>query len=86
MERATARRLLPDPYAQALALHARGVAPTEIADRLGVDITSVKPLLGVARAKLAALEALEEPARPDEQTASRGRPGSPPAPTHDSCS
>jgi DNA-directed RNA polymerase specialized sigma24 family protein len=67
MERSTALRLLPAAHARAIELAARGVESPELAARLGVDISAVGPLLQVARAKLAALEALEEAAGSDNE-------------------
>jgi hypothetical protein len=69
MERSTALRLLPATHARALELAARGVESPELAARLGVDMSAVGPLLQVARAKLAALEALEEAAGSDNEHA-----------------
>ena len=60
MERAAAMRHLPEAHARALMLEGLGLDAREIAARLDLDVTSVGPLLRVARAKLAALEALEE--------------------------
>jgi hypothetical protein len=38
-----------------------GLGPTEVALQLDIDVSAVAPLLRVARAKLVALEALDEP-------------------------
>ncbi len=59
MERATALTLLPTVYARALAFDAQGLDANQLAARLDVDVSSVGPLLRVARAKLAALELLD---------------------------
>jgi hypothetical protein len=62
MTRSEARALLPAVYALALEFQARGLGPGEISARLEVEVAAVGPLLEVARAKLAALEAREVPA------------------------
>jgi DNA-directed RNA polymerase specialized sigma24 family protein len=61
MEGTSALRLLPQAHARALALEARGLDARQIAARLDLDVSSVAPLLRVAKAKLAALELLDEP-------------------------
>ena len=61
MERTSALRLLPEAHAQALTLEAQGLDASQLAARLGVDVSSVGPLLLVARAKLASLELLDDP-------------------------
>jgi len=60
MERTSALRLLPEVHARALALEAQGLDASRLAARLDVEVSSVGPLLRVARAKLAALELLDE--------------------------
>ena len=62
MRRSTALTLLPAAHASALDLAEQGLETEELADRLHLDPSAVGPLLRVARAKLAALEALPEPA------------------------
>jgi DNA-directed RNA polymerase specialized sigma24 family protein len=61
VQRSTALALLPVVYARILALAGQGLHPSELADRLGVDPSAVGPLLRIARAKFAALSALDEP-------------------------
>ena len=61
MRRSTALRLLSPTHARILALTEQGLDEAEVARHLGVDENVVGPLLRVARAKLATLEALEEP-------------------------
>ena len=63
MRRSTALRLLPPAHARILALAEQGFDTDELAGHLGLDSTAVGPLLEVARAKLAALEALERATR-----------------------
>ena len=67
MERTSALRLLPDAHARALALEAEGLDTRQIAKRLDIDATSVGTTLRVARAKLAALELLDEPRLEEEK-------------------
>jgi DNA-directed RNA polymerase specialized sigma24 family protein len=69
MRRSTALGLLPSAHARALDLAERGLDTEELADRLDLDPSAVGPLLRVARAKLAALEALDEPdpSQPSDQ-------------------
>lgn len=62
MRRSTAFRLLDRTHARVLQLADGGMQNAEIAARLAVDPTAVGPLLQVARAKLAALEELDDPA------------------------
>lgn len=64
-------RLLPPAHARILALAEQGFDTDELAGHLGLDSTAVGPLLEVARAKLAALEALDEP--PDDVAPSPAR-------------
>lgn len=54
-------RLLPIEHARVLDLAEHELDPVELADRLGIDPSAVGPLLRVARSKLAALLALDEP-------------------------
>jgi DNA-directed RNA polymerase specialized sigma24 family protein len=61
VQRSTALGLLSETHAQALELAEQGLDAEEVADQLHLDPSAVEPLLRVARAKLAALEALEEP-------------------------
>jgi DNA-directed RNA polymerase specialized sigma24 family protein len=61
MEHTSALRLLPDAHARVLTLEAQGLDAVQIAARLDVDVASIGPLLRVARAKLAALELLDDP-------------------------
>lgn len=63
VRRSTALRLLAPAHAEILVLADQGVDAAGIAARLSLDISAVGPALEVARAKLAALEAKEEPAR-----------------------
>jgi hypothetical protein len=65
MRRSTAMQLLDPTLARALQLSDDGVHHDDIAGQLALDPTAIRPVLEVARAKLAALEALEEPA-PDD--------------------
>jgi DNA-directed RNA polymerase specialized sigma24 family protein len=46
---------------EVLILSDQGLDATELARRLGLDESAIDPLLRVARSKLAALEALDEP-------------------------
>jgi DNA-directed RNA polymerase specialized sigma24 family protein len=62
MERASALRLLPATHAQAIELSDRGLAPAEIAARLGLEPSAGPSLVAIARQKLEALEALHDPA------------------------
>jgi DNA-directed RNA polymerase specialized sigma24 family protein len=61
MRRSTAMGLLPVAHARVLDLAEQALDPLEMADRLGVVPSAVGPLLRVARSKLAALLALDEP-------------------------
>ena len=61
MRRSTALRLLAPAHVQILTLSDEGLDAGELAERLGLDKSAVDPLLRVARSKLAALEALDEP-------------------------
>lgn len=60
MRRSDALRLLAPAHARILSLADRDLDDVEIARRLALDPTAVAPALQVARAKLAALEALDE--------------------------
>jgi DNA-directed RNA polymerase specialized sigma24 family protein len=53
--------LLPIAHARILDLAEQDLDPLEMADRLGLDPSAVGSLLRVARSKLAALLALDEP-------------------------
>lgn len=55
---------LPERHAQALQLLHAGVPLDEIAARLDVEPEAVRPLLAIARAKLAALDARDEGEQP----------------------
>jgi len=61
MRRSTALGLLPAAHTRILALADEGLDAGELAERLNLDASAIGPLLRVARAKLAALEALDEP-------------------------
>jgi len=61
MRRSTALGLLSAAHARVLDLADQGLDTEELAKGLEVDPSAVGPLLRVARAKLAALEALPEP-------------------------
>ncbi len=62
MDRATAIRRLPEPYAAALKLHDEGFDDL-IADRLDIEPEAVRTLLRLAEAKLARLVDEIEPAK-----------------------
>ena len=66
MRRSVALRLLPELHARALRMEAGGSEAEELAAGLGMEPGSVGPLLRVARAKLAALEALDVALVPDD--------------------
>jgi DNA-directed RNA polymerase specialized sigma24 family protein len=70
VQRSAALRLLAPTHADILILADQGVDAAGIAARLSLDVSAVGPALEVARAKLAALEAREEPgwARATEET------------------
>jgi hypothetical protein len=82
MEPTSALRLLPEVHARALALEAQGLDTRQLAARLGVEVSSVGPLLRVARAKLAALELLDEPPTPFATNASLRRGAADESPGH----
>jgi DNA-directed RNA polymerase specialized sigma24 family protein len=63
VQRSAALRLLSPAHRDIVILSEQGVDAAGIAERLSLDISAVGPALEVARAKLAALEAREEPAR-----------------------
>ena len=60
MRRSAALGLLAPAHGRALELSAAGLDPAAIAAELAVDPTAVGPLLRVAEAKLAALEAMDD--------------------------
>jgi len=60
VDTASAIRLLPAAYAAAVVLADEGIDAERIARILGIDTRSVRPMLVVARAKLAALEAVDD--------------------------
>ena len=66
MRRSTALGLLPPAHSRILALADTGLDAGELAERLSLDPSAIGPLLRVARAKLAALEALDEPIDGDD--------------------
>jgi DNA-directed RNA polymerase specialized sigma24 family protein len=68
MRRSTALRLLPSAHARILELADAGFESAQLAPLLGVDPSAVGPLLRIARSKLAALEALDEPPATDVMT------------------
>ena len=53
--------LLPGVHARILDLAGQGLDSEALADQLGVEPSGVEPLLRIARSKLAALEAMDEP-------------------------
>ena len=61
MHRSTALRLLSGVHAELLVLEDAGLGTEDIAARLSLEPAAVGPALEVARAKLAALEARDEP-------------------------
>jgi len=67
VRRSTALQLLAPAHVEILTLSDEGLDSGELAERLGLDESAVDPLLRVARSKLAALEALDEPAAEEEQ-------------------
>lgn len=64
MDRSEALRLLPPAHARALELAAQGAAKEELAARLDIETCAVGPLLRIAHAKLAALEATDRASAP----------------------
>ena len=60
MDRAAAIAELPEAYATAIRLVDAGVHEEEIAERMGVELEAVGPLLRVAAAKLARALAVTE--------------------------
>lgn len=72
MERDDAVEQLPVTYQQVLRWLEEGRSPDEIAARLGVELTSVDPLVRLAEAKLARLTG--ESAPTDDQASTPGRP------------
>jgi DNA-directed RNA polymerase specialized sigma24 family protein len=73
MRPSTARRHLPDAHRRALELRALDLESTDVAARLGIEVSAVEPLFAVATAKLAALESLQEPEdAPDPSPNARG--------------
>jgi DNA-directed RNA polymerase specialized sigma24 family protein len=69
VRRSTALGLLSETHARALELVEQGLDTEEVANRLQLDPSAVGPLLRVASAKLAALEALDEPPAPSRNEA-----------------
>ena len=61
MQRSAALRLLSPAHAEIVTLADQGLDAAGIAARLSLDVSAVGPAREVARAKLAALEAREEP-------------------------
>jgi DNA-directed RNA polymerase specialized sigma24 family protein len=55
MDREQALRRLPEGHAKAIRLRAQGLDAEAIAQRLGIPVEGVEPLLRMAEAKLAAL-------------------------------
>jgi len=72
VERDEAVEQLPVTYQQVLAWLDDGRSRNEIATRLGVELTSVDPLVRLAEAKLARLTG--DPASTDDQAPTPGRP------------
>lgn len=72
MERDEAVEQLPTPYQQVLTWLEEGGSQAEIAQLLGIDPSSVEPLVGLAEAKLARLTG--DSASPDGQASVTGRP------------
>jgi hypothetical protein len=69
VRRYTALRLLSSAHAEILRLADEGVDADGMAARLSLEPAAVGPALAVARAKLAALEAREEPeSAPDKES------------------
>ena len=62
MDKVSALRLLPALHAAAIVLEDAGCDDEAIGQRLGLDARAVRPLLQVARAKLAALRELPDDA------------------------
>ena len=77
MRRSTALGLLSSAHARALDLSEQGLDSEELADRLHLDPSAVGPLLRVAREKLAALEALDEPPPSSPSNQATNRDGDP---------
>jgi hypothetical protein len=61
MRRSDAMALLAAAHARIVELADAGVDPSELAVQLDMEPSAVGPLLRVARSKLAALEAMDEP-------------------------
>jgi DNA-directed RNA polymerase specialized sigma24 family protein len=61
VRRTTALSLLAPAHVKILSLSDQGLDAAELAERLGLEERAIDPLLRVARSKLAALEALDEP-------------------------
>jgi hypothetical protein len=70
VDRATLIRRLPTPYAEALRLHDRGLDGA-IPERLAIEPEAVQPLIALAEAKLARLQATGS----NEHAPSRRRSG-----------
>lgn len=61
MQRSAALRLLSPAHRDIVILSEQGLDAADIAERLSFEVSAVGSALQVARAKLAALEAREEP-------------------------
>jgi DNA-directed RNA polymerase specialized sigma24 family protein len=61
MDLAAAMNELPEVHAAALRMHRAGTDEAEIAEKLGIEVEAVAPLLRVAKAKLASLLAAPDP-------------------------
>jgi DNA-directed RNA polymerase specialized sigma24 family protein len=73
MQRSRALSLLAPAHARIVRLADEGLDAGQLADRLSLDPSAVEPLLRVARQKLAALEALDDPSE-GLQPGARDRP------------
>jgi hypothetical protein len=74
MRRSKALRQLPPAHALVIRLADEGLDVAQLANRLHLDPSAVGPLLLVAKAKLAALEALDEPDDPPGRNKTREGP------------
>ena len=61
MDLAAAMNELPEVHAAALRMHRAGTDAAGIAEKLGIEVEAVAPLLRVAEAKLASLLAAPDP-------------------------